>query len=81
MGPPTPRNTPGKAFFLAFFRNGQQTLLEGDIGDGIDHIADRDPWSASPMEADQHRLGHLQRHEAQGSGKGHQTRSSRERNA
>ena len=67
-------------FFVGFF-NGQQASLNRDPGNGIDDIAKGDSRLQRAAEAHQHRLGHVQRHGADGRGEGHEAGSSGEGDA
>ena len=58
---------------LALLSHRQQALLDGHIGNRVDHIAQGHTRLQRTCELHQHRLGHVQRHGADGGGKGHQT--------
>lgn len=59
-----------EAVDLAGFGYGQQALLDGVVGDGVDHVAQGDAFAQFAFEAHQYGLGHIQGHEAQGTGEG-----------
>ena len=57
---------------LALLLHGEQSLLDGVVGNGVHQVPQRDPRLHLPREAHQHGLGHVQRHHSGGRGKGHQ---------
>ena len=56
-------------------------LLDGPVGDGVDHVAQGDARVELALEADQHRFRHVERHEAHGAGEGDQAGAGREGDA
>src|SRR6185369_4069887 len=58
---------------LILFGNGQQSLLDRPVRDSIDSIAQGDALIELPFETNEYRLGHIQRHETHGAGKGYET--------
>ncbi len=66
---------------LVLLRHGQVPLLDRPVGDGVDRVAQGDPFVELALEAHQHRLGHVQRHEAHGAGEGDQAGAGREADA
>ncbi len=68
----------GEDVLLASFLDGQQPLLDGGIGDGMNQITQGDARLQLALEAHQHGLRHVQRHHAGSSGESHQTGARRE---
>jgi len=67
--------------FLARFGHRQQSGLDGVERDGVHQVAQRHAGLHLALEAHQHRFGHVQRHDAGGGAKGHQTGAGREADA
>ncbi len=71
----------GEDVLLALLLDGQQPLLDGHIGNGVDQIAQRDAGLHGALEADQHGFRHVERHHAGGGGEGDEAGAGREGNA
>src|SRR5690606_2976824 len=74
-------NAAGEDVLLAFLLDGQQALLDGVVGDGMDQVTQGDTRLHLALEAHQNRFRHVQRHDAGGCGEGYQAGTGRERNA
>ncbi|MNJ27054.1 hypothetical protein D3C77_215500 [compost metagenome] len=62
----------GEDVLLARFLDGQQPLLDGGVGDGMNQVTQGDARLQLALEAHQHGFRHVQRHHAGGGGEGHQ---------
>ena len=71
----------GEDVLLALLGHGQQALLDRVERDRVDQVAQRDAGLHLALEAHQHRLGHVQRHDAGGGREGHQAGAGREADA
>ena len=71
----------GEDVLLALLLDGQQALLDGVVGNGVDQVAQGDARLHLALEAHQHGFRHVERHDAGGGGEGDQTGTGREGNA
>ena len=67
----------GEDVLLARFLDGQQPFLDGSVRDGMNQITQGDARLQFALEAHQHGLRHVQRHDAGGGSEGHQTGARR----
>ena len=79
--PSISRMRPLKTFFFPFLGTVRSPDLMAQQRDGVDHVTERDAGVELALEADQHALRHVERHEAERGGEGHQAGAGREADA
>src|SRR5690606_34683437 len=71
----------GEHVLLALLFDREQARLDRVVGNGVDQVTQGDAGLQLALEAHQYRFRHIERHDAGGRSKGHQTRTCGEADA
>mmetsp|Transcript_24495 Transcript_24495/g.47393 ORF Transcript_24495/g.47393 Transcript_24495/m.47393 type:complete len:1032 (+) Transcript_24495:111-3206(+) len=71
----------GEDVFLSLLFDGEESVLDGRVGNGLDEVAEGDAGLHRSLEPHQYALGHVEGEDSRGGGEGDETGSGGEGNA